>query len=216
MERDLQENYKRAYGVRLGFGRRPALLLIDFVRGYSDPACELYAEVEDSLESALRIRSAARAAGVPVIFTRMDLHAKFGNGGWFHEKVLPLRHFYQGNAMGDLAEGIDPQPDELLIGKQYPSAFFGTSLASTLTYLGIDSVLLTGVTTSGCIRASCIDAMSHGFRTIVVADACGDRHPSPHEANLFDMNAKYADVVREGEVIAYLDSLHGTLAAVQS
>lgn len=216
MERDLQENYKRAYGVRLGFGRRPALLLIDFVRGYFDPACELYAEVEDSLESALRIRSAARAAGVPVIFTRMDLHAKFGNGGWFHEKVLPLRHFYPGNAMGDLAEGIDPQPDELLIGKQYPSAFFGTSLASTLTYLGIDSVLLTGVTTSGCIRASCIDAMSHGFRTIVVADACGDRHPSPHEANLFDMNAKYADVVREGEVIAYLDSLHGTLAAVQS
>lgn len=216
MEKDLLENYKRAYGVRVGFGRSPALLLVDFVRGYFDPACELYAEVEDSLASALRVRAAARAAGIPVIFTRMDLHASFGNGGWFHEKVRPLQHFYTGNPMGDLADGIDLQPDELLVGKQYPSAFFGTSIASTLTYLGVDSVLLTGVTTSGCIRASCIDAMSHGFKTIVVADACGDRHPSPHEANLFDMNAKYADVVSEGEVMAYLGGLRGKQAVNQS
>jgi maleamate amidohydrolase len=216
MEKDLLENYKRAYGVRVGFGRRPALLLVDFVKGYFDTACELYAEVEDCLASALRIRGAARAAGIPIIFTRMELHAHFGDSGWFHEKVLPLRHFYTGNPMGELADGIDLQPDELLVGKQYPSAFFGTSIASTLTYRGVDSVLLAGVTTSGCIRASCVDAMSHGFRTIVVADACGDRHPSPHEANLFDMNAKYADVVSEDEVIAYLASLRGKQAIIDN
>ncbi len=214
MDMDLQENYRRAYGVRLGFGRRPALLLIDFVRGYFDPACELYADVETNLASALRIRTAARAANVPVIFTRMELHASFGNSGWFHEKVRPLRHFYAGDPMGDLATAIEVQPDEIVVGKQYPSAFFGTSVASTLTYLGCDSVLLTGVTTSGCVRASCVDAMSYGFRTIVVADACGDRHPDPHKANLFDMNAKYADVVSETEALDHLAGLQA-MAAIQ-
>ncbi len=93
------------------------------------------------------------------------------------------------------------------MSKQYPSAFFGTSLASTLTAMGVDGVLLGGVSTSGCVRATCVDAMSHGFRTAVIADACGDRHPAPHEANLFDMNAKYADVVSEAEMIEHLNSL---------
>jgi maleamate amidohydrolase len=207
LQEDLAENYKRAYNVSLGFGSRPALLLIDFLRGYFDPDCELYADVQPELDSALRIRTAARRSNVPVIFTRMLLHPVVGNAGWFHEKVRPLQHFHEGKPMGELADGIVPEPDELIISKQYPSAFFGTSLASTLTYLGRDSVLLTGVTTSGCIRASCIDAMSHGFRTIVVADACGDRHPGPHEANLFDMNAKYADVVSEQDVLAHLRDL---------
>jgi maleamate amidohydrolase len=209
MEDDLQENYRRAYNVRLGFGHAPALLLVDFVRGYFDPGCELYADVQGQLDSALRIRTAAREAKVPVIFTRMALHPQVGNAGWFHEKVRPLQHFYDGKPMGDLADGIVPEDDELVIAKQYPSAFFGTSLASTLTYLRVDSIILTGVTTSGCIRASCIDSMSHGFRTMVVADACGDRHPAPHEANLFDMNAKYADVVSELDVIEHLRGLRG-------
>jgi maleamate amidohydrolase len=207
MHDDLHDNYKRAYNVRLGFGKKPALLLIDFVRGYFDEACELYADVQLQLDSALRLREAARNAKVPVIFTKMALHPVMGNSGWFHEKVRPLQHFYDGKPMGDLAGGIELHPDELLIPKQYPSAFFGTSLASMLTYMGIDSCILTGVTTSGCIRASCIDSMSHGFRTIVVADACGDRHPAPHEANLFDMNAKYADVVSEAEVLDHLGGL---------
>ena len=114
--------------------------------------------------------------------------------------------------MGAFAEGLTPEKDELVITKQYPSAFFGTSLASTLTAMGIDSVLLTGLTTSGCVRASCVDAMSHGFRTAVVADACGDRHDAPHEANLFDMNAKYADVVSEQETIDFLQKLKNQLS----
>ena len=87
--------------------------------------------------------------------------------------------------------------DELVISKQYPSAFFGTSLASTLTVWGIDTLIHTGLSTSGCVRATCVDCCSHGFIPIVVRDAVGDRHPAPHEANLFDMDAKYGDVVSE-------------------
>lgn len=204
---DLEENYKRAYGNSVGFGKRPALILIDFVQAYFDPACDLYAGVEDALASALRIREAAHEAGIPVILTRQLYHPKAIDGGRFYEKALPLRHFREGSPLGAWPKGLEPREDELVISKQYPSAFFGTSLASTLTSLGIDNAILTGLTTSGCVRASCVDAMSHGFITTVVRDAVGDRHPAPHEANLFDMNAKYADVVSEADVIAHLKSL---------
>lgn len=207
MDDALEANYARAFGRRVGFGHNLALLLVDFVQGYFDPECDLYAGVDDALASALRIREAARAAGVPVILTNVVYHKLALDGGRFYEKSKPLRYFLSGNPMGAWPEGLAPQPDELVISKQYPSAFFGTSLASTLTARGIDGVLLTGLTTSGCVRATCVDAMSHGFRTTVIADACGDRHAAPHEANLFDMNAKYADVVREAEVIAHLEGL---------
>jgi maleamate amidohydrolase len=125
-----------------------------------------------------------------------------------------LRNFLKGSPTAAFGPGLIPCADELVVSKQYPSAFFATSLASTLTAAGIDSVILTGLTTSGCVRASCVDAMSHGFRTAVVAEACGDRHPDPHEANLFDMNAKYADVVSEDEAAQFLRSLVSGAAAV--
>lgn len=206
MTEDLAANYAKAYGTRVGFGSRPALIMIDFCQGYFDPTCDLYSGVEDALASALRVRVAARAAGVPVILTNVVYHPTAINGGRFYEKAAPLRYFLEGNPMGAWPEGLTPEADELVISKQYPSAFFGTSLASTLTARGVDSVLLTGLTTSGCVRASCVDAMSHGFRTAVVAEACGDRHDGPHQANLFDMNAKYADVVSEADTVAFLKS----------
>lgn len=204
MTDDLAANYARAYNTRVGFGERPALILIDFCQGYFDPECDLYAGVEDALASALRIRAVAHEAGIPVVLTNVVYQSGGLDGGRFFEKAAPLRNFVYGNPMGAWPSGLKPRPDELIISKQYPSAFFGTSLASTLTALRCDSVLLAGLTTSGCVRATCVDAMSHGFRTAVIADACGDRHPAPHEANLFDMNAKYADVVTEVDVIAYL------------
>ncbi|HQS68030.1 MAG: isochorismatase [Novosphingobium sp. 28-62-57] len=206
-DEDLLASYKKAYDRKVGFGRKPALIMIDFCMGYFDPACELYADVDAELASALRLRAAARAAGVPVILTNVVYHPSTIDGGRFFEKAAPLRHFIQGSPMGAWAPGLAPHDDELVVSKQYPSAFFGTTLASTLTAMGVDSVLLTGLTTSGCVRASCVDAMSHGFRTAVIADACGDRHPAPHQANLFDMNAKYADVVTEAEALAYLSGL---------
>ena len=198
-----QDNYRRAYDNRIGFGKRPALILIDFVEAYFDPGCVLYADIQPALDSALRLRDAARAADIPVIYTNVVYHASLIDGGRFAQKALPLEVFKAGGPMGAWPNGLEPGADELVVSKQYPSAFFGTSLASTLTAAGIDTLVITGLTTSGCVRATCVDACSHGFIPIVVADACGDRHDDPHNANLFDMNAKYGDVVSEAEALAY-------------
>ena len=206
-EDDLLANYRKAYGNRIGFGKRPALILIDFVQAYFDPECDLYAGCEAALASALRVRDAARANGVPVIYTNVVFHPKALDGGRFYQKALPLRHFLKGSPMGDWPAGLEAGADELVISKQHASAFFGTSLAPTLTTWGIDSAVLTGVSTSGCIRASCIDTSAHGFIPIIVREAVGDRHPAPHEANLFDMDAKYGDVVSEAEILQYFHSL---------
>lgn len=207
MSDDLQQNYAAAFGGRAGFGRSPALLLIDFVEAYFAPESPLYAGVESALAAALRVREAARKARIPVILTNVAYHPGGIDGGRFFAKVPALRAFEAGNLMGAWPAGLEPQSDEIILTKQYPSAFFGTSLASTLTAAGIDQVILTGLSTSGCVRATCVDAVSHGFCTAVVAEGCGDRHPGPHEANLFDMNAKYADVVSEADIVAYLGSL---------
>ena len=200
MNTDLKTNYQGVYENRIGFGKRPAMLLVDFVQAYFDPACDLYEGVEAVLASA------ARAAGVPVVYTNVVYQKQALNGGRFYQKAKPLRHFLEGSPLGAWPAGLDVNDDELVVSKQYPSAFFGTSLASTLTTWGIDTLIITGLTTSGCVRASCLDACCHGFIPIVVREACGDRHEGPHEANLFDMNAKYADVVSEQEVLAYIAS----------
>ena len=207
MSQDLAQNYKGAFDGTLGFGNSPALILVDFVEAYFRQDSPLYAGVEDALASAIRIRDAARRAGVPVFYTNVVYHEGGADGGIFFRKVPALEAFVAGNPLGAWPAGLEPGDDEYVVSKQYPSAFFGTSLAATLTAAGIDTLIITGLTTSGCIRATCIDTVSNGFVPIVVADACGDRHEAPHEANLFDMNAKYADVVDEAATIAYLDDL---------
>lgn len=204
MSDELTENYRGAFDGSLGFGKAPALILVDFVEAYFAKDSALYAAVEAELASALRIRDAARATGIPVIYTNVVYQKDGADGGVFYSKVPALEAFVAGNPLGRWPEGLEPADDELVISKQYPSAFFGTSLAETLKAKGIDTLIITGVTTSGCVRATCVDAMSYGFIPIVVADACGDRHAAPHEANLFDMNAKYADVVDERTVIEHL------------
>ncbi len=204
MADDLQSSYRGVYENRLGFGKRPALILVDFVQAYFDPACDLYAGVEEALASALRVRDAARSVGVPVVYTNVVYQKHALNGGRFYQKAKPLRHFLEGSPMGAWPKDLEVRDDELVVSKQYPSAFFGTSLAPTLTTWGIDTLVITGLTTSGCVRATCLDACCHGFIPIVVSEACGDRHRAPHEANLFDMNAKYADVVSEAEALAHL------------
>lgn len=204
---DLSENYKGAFGKRIGFGQRPALIMIDLVEAYFNPGCGLYAGVEATLESALRLQAAARAADVPVIYTNVVYNKSALNGGRFYQKSMTLHNFIEGNPMGAWAKGLVPAEDELVISKQYPSAFFGTSLASTLTTMGIDTLIHTGVSTSGCVRATCVDCCSYGFIPIIAREAVGDRHSAPHEANLFDMDAKYGDVVGEEEIIAYLQKI---------
>ena len=205
---DLVADYRGAgFGNRLGFGQRPALLVIDFAKAYLDRTSPLYAGVEDALDSTVRVLEAARRAGIPRIFTRVVLDPALPDANVFLRKVPSLRVFGAGCRLGEIADELAPGPDELVVTKQYASAFFGTSLASTLTASGVDSVVLTGLTTCGCVRATGVDAMQHGFVPIVVADAVGDRDERPHRANLFDLGAKYADVVSEREVRAYLEGL---------
>jgi maleamate amidohydrolase len=210
MAGELDANYARAgYHQRLGFGRRPALLLIDLVQAYFAPESPLYAGVEDCLASALRVLQAARHARVLRVLTRVAYQPGGLDGGVFFRKVPALSCMDAGNPLAGWPEGLAPEPDDLVITKQYPSAFFGTSLAATLTASGVDTVILTGLTTSGCVRATCVDAISHGFIPVVVREAVGDRAAAPHEANLYDMSAKYADVVGEAEAIT---ALHGVAA----
>ena len=164
----------------------------------------LYAGVEDTLASCERVLDAAREAGAPVIFTRVEYHPSGVDGGVFYRKVAALSCFDRGNPLAELAPSLKMEPTDIVVTKQYPSAFFGTSLASTLTALGVDTLLVTGVSTSGCVRATALDACQYGFIPVVVRQAVGDRSEAVHEANLFDLNAKYADVVDEAEVLAYL------------
>ncbi len=207
MTDELSDNYRGAFDGSLGFGDKPALILVDLVRAYFDEESPLYAGVEEALASAIRLRDAARVAGILVIYTNVVYQKDGADGGVFFRKVPALSAFTVGNPLGEWADGLAPTEDELVISKQYASAFFGTSLAATLTAARIDTLIISGVSTSGCIRATCIDTISNGFIPIVVADACGDRHQAPHDANLFDMNAKYGDVVDEATVVDWMKDL---------
>lgn len=210
MTESLEENYARAgYHTGQQWGRRPALLLVDFARAYYEPDSPLYGGegCVTARDNAARLLDTARRTGTPAIFTEVRYAPGGADGGVFFRKAPALKVMEAGNPLGDLVEGLERRPDEIMVTKQYPSAFFGTSLAATLTAMGVDTVLLTGLTTSGCVRASCVDAMSHGFVTIVVSDAVGDRAEGPHEANLFDMSAKYADLATTSEAADYLQSI---------
>jgi maleamate amidohydrolase len=206
----LQQNYARGgFGKRLGFGQRPALLVIDFVRAYLVKESPLYAGVEAAQAGAVTLLAAARAAGIPIVHTNVVYQPGGRDGGVFFRKVPALGCFEAG-AHPDLAafaSGLEPLPTETVISKQYASAFFGTSLASTLTALGVDTVLIAGLSTSGCVRASAVDCCQHGFIPVVVAEAVGDRAAGPHEANLFDIHAKYGDVVGLDEVCGWLSKV---------
>ena len=204
MNKDLDQNYKAVFNKRLGFGKNPAIILVDFVAAYFDENSPLYADVEKALLSAIRIRNKGREKNIPIIYTNVSYQKDGKNGGVFFEKLPVLSCFIEGAKTAGWPSELDIDPNEIVITKQYPSAFFETCLSKKLNDLEIDTLIITGLTTSGCIRATCVDAISYGFRPIVVKDACGDRHEKPHIANLFDMNAKYADVVSENEVVSFL------------
>jgi len=208
MTESLDTNYALAgYHVQQSWGQRPALLLIDFAQAYFDERQPLYGGegCQLALDNAIRLVPVARAAKIPVVFTEVLYRPDAVDGGaFFHKAGKALTCFERGRRSQQLADGLSLESNDIMITKQYPSAFFGTSLASTLHWLRVDTVLLAGVTTSGCVRASCVDSMSHGFITAVVSDAVGDRAQGPHEANLYDMSAKYADLCTTDEAIEWL------------
>lgn len=208
MDDSLARNYSGVFDGKLGFGKRPALLIVDFIEAYLSPSSPLHApDRAEAVRQTARLYRAAKSAAVPVLFTRVHYSRDGSDGGIFVQKVPALRRMVPGEPLAEFAKDLRPGPDDVVVTKNYASAFFGTSLASTLTARGIDSVLLVGVSTSGCVRASAVDAMQHGFRVIVPRECVADRHSGPHEANLFDINAKYGDVVRIDEALAYLQEL---------
>lgn len=203
--KDLAANYAPAFGGRLPAGGKVALLIVDVVMAYLEPKSPLYAGVEDALTSNERLLAAARRAGAPVVFTNVLYRADGRDGGLFFRKVPALASFVAGSPLGQFPPTLQPQGEDIVVSKQYPSAFFGTSLASTFHAMRVDTLLVTGFSTSGCVRASALDALCHGFVPLVVREACGDRHAAPHEANLFDLQAKYAEVIGEDDAVALLD-----------
>jgi maleamate amidohydrolase len=195
---------RSGWGAELRPGRRTALLCIDMVRAYYDRGGTFELPSTAPLESAARLLAAARSAGVLVAHSGVRYAAGGVDGGPFVRKVPGLLDFVGDSEAGRFRPEVAPRPDEVVVLKQMPSAFFGTTLASTLTAAGVDTVLVCGVSTSGCVRATVVDAMSHGFTPFVVADACGDRSPDVHASNLRDLGAKYAEVVEEAWALQHL------------
>lgn len=205
---DLANNYKGVFDGRIGFGKRPALLIVDFINAYVTEGAPLYApDVVSAVAESVPLLSLAREKQIPVLFTKVLYNKNFRDGGIFIQKVPVLKTMVEGEPLAEIVPQLTPIESDIIIVKQYASAFFGTSLAATLTSLGADTLILTGCSTSGCIRASAVDGMQYGFRVIVPRECVADRHPGPHEANLFDINSKYGDVVGKAEVMEYLKAL---------
>ncbi len=192
---------------RLGWGSSPALLVIDLVRAYTEPDGPFaLPDPGPAVAATASLVDAARAGGRPVVWTVVRYTAGLADGGLFARKVPALAAF-AADADGGWGELVlKPEPGEVIVPKQYASAFFGTSLASTLHAAGVDTLVVAGVSTSGCVRASATDALGHGFRPMVVADACADRTAEFHTQNLRDLDAKYADVVPLDEALTRLGS----------
>lgn len=204
------DNYAGVYEGRLQPGRRPALLIVDVVAAYLTEGSALFMDTAAAArDSNARLAEAARAAGMPVVFTNVRYKPDGSDGGVFYRKAPVLKAFIEGSPLGAFPPELTPQPGDRVFTKQYPSAFFGTGLAEALHADGIDTLLITGYSTSGCVRASALDAMQYGFVPLVVREACADRHPAPHEANLFDLQAKYAEVISEADALALLSSAAG-------
>lgn len=199
------DNYAGVFEGCLQPGTRPALLIVDVVVAYLTQGSPLFMDsAADARDSNRRLAEAARAAGVPVIFTNVQYKPDGSDGGVFYRKAPVLEVFIDGSPLGAFPDDLTPAPGDKVVTKQYPSAFFSTGLAEALHADGIDTLLITGYSTSGCVRASALDAMQYGFVPLVVREACADRHPGPHEANLFDLQAKYAEVISEAEALALI------------
>ncbi len=196
-------------GHKLGFGKKPALIVVDFQLGFTVPEqSPLAGNLDAEVTATNELIAAARKKDIPVIFTVVgyDPHRQDDAGLW-PEKAPSLRMLTLGSDLVKLDPRLNQEPGDLVITKKYASGFFGTYLASTLTMQSVDTAIVTGCTTSGCVRATVMDALANGFRPIVPIECVGDRAQEPHQANLFDIGAKYGDVMPLQEVLAYLEQL---------
>lgn len=190
---------------RAGMGEKPALIVVDVNRGFTDPASPLVCDLDDCVAAIARLLEAFRRAELPVVFTTV-CYDEFGKqaAAVFLEKIPALLVLEPGSPWVEIDPRIAPAEGEPVLSKYFASAFFGTTLAALLASTGADTVVVTGASTSGCVRATALDAMQHGYRAVVPREAVGDRNPEAHEANLYDLDTKYADVVSVEDVLAEL------------
>ena len=202
---DTTDLYARAgFGAQVRRGRRPAVVVVDLSRGFTDPEQPTGADLSSQVAATGRLLEAARASGHPVVFTTIAFEANLRDGEVWLEKAPGLAALQEGSPLVEIDPRLERVGGDTLIVKKGASAFFGTHLAATLIAAGVDTVVICGATTSGCVRATAVDSVQSGFRTLVCRDCTGDRARGPHEANLFDIQAKYADVISLGEAIEYL------------
>jgi maleamate amidohydrolase len=198
---------------RAGFGQAPALIVVDLNVGFTDPASPLVCDLEDVVDAIRRLLDEARRAEIPVVYTTVSYsEGDKRTAATFIDKVPALLTLAAGSRWVEIDPRIAPRADEPVLNKLFASAFFGTPLASLLASAGCDSLIVTGASTSGCVRATVVDALQHGYRPIVPREAVGDRNPDAHEANLFDIDAKYGDVVSVDDVVVHLEELAGAHA----
>ena len=199
---DLDVYEKQNFGNQSGLGARPALLIVDFVNGFADPDQFGGGNIQLAIDKTVELLAFARAQKMPVASTRVVYADDGSDAGVFCLKAPGLKALTEDATASQIVDALKPIEGEHVVRKTQPSGFFGTDLAEWFQGQGVDTVLVTGCTTSGCIRASVIDSMSHNFKTVVVTDCVGDRAIGPHQANLFDMGQKYADLMTADEVMA--------------
>ena len=201
------------FGGRGGFGRHPALVVIDMTLGFTDPESPLACDLEGPISEIQKLLEAARGTEIPVVFTTVAYRESDKlTAAAFIDKVPALLTLEAGTRWAEIDPRIAPREMEPVLNKLFASGFFGTGLSSLLTAANVDTLIITGASTSGCVRATAVDALQYGFRPIVPREAVGDRNPEAHEANLYDVDAKYGDVVSVDDAIRYLQEL-GALQA---
>jgi len=205
------QSYKGLFDGGLGFGQKSAIIVVDFTKAYTTPGSKWYCGgkgfgVVDAVAESVELLVLARRKGVPIFYTQVYYEHET-DGGVFTQKIPALKTWTKDNPLVAIDDKITPEKGDSVLVKQYPSAFFGTNLACNLRSINVDTCIVIGCSTSGCIRASVLDGMQHGFRCIVPAECVGDRTEEVHKSNLFDMNAKNGDVVSKAVVMEYLLSL---------
>jgi maleamate amidohydrolase len=194
--------HRQGMGQTAGMGRRPALVMVDFVVGFADPEHFGGGNIAPAIEQTVQLLAFARARKWPVAHTRVVYADDASDAGVFTLKAPSLLKLTEHSPLSQIVPELTPLPGEHIVRKQGASSFFDTNLASWLRYQGADTLVVTGCTTSGCVRATVVDSLQHNFRTIVATDCVGDRAIGPHEANLFDMGQKYADLLTRAEIEA--------------
>jgi nicotinamidase-related amidase len=187
----------------VGLGQRPALVVVDMINGFTDPACPLGSEADSVVAANQQLLAAFRGLGLPVFFTTV-IYRNAQQARVFRERVPALNVLTPESSWVQVDARLGRRENEAVIEKQWASGFFGTDLHEELTSLAVDSLVVTGLTTSGCVRATAVDGLQHDYKVVVPREAVGDRNPQAHEANLFDLNAKYADVLNLAEVLEKL------------